>query len=522
MSISWIEKAKRFESPLPVVAGFLLRSRETKAAKCRRLRDQNNALKRELEEQSSQRRRQDEEIARLKQQIRELEMQLQVASTTRSVVLPEDPPIGSHGYGARMIALVVNLAQSVGLRGAARVIKVFFNWLGIERKTPHWTTIRNWLSRLGIAALAEPPERADDWIWLADHSNQIGPEKALVVLGVRASRLPKPGTALRHEDVRVLTVEPGTHWKREDMALVYGRLAEQFGTPRALLVDGAVELREGADGLKKRRGDMLVLGDFKHYAANVLKSLVGNEERFKEFATRVGQTRSAIQQTELAHLTPPGAKPKSRFMNLAATLRWAGTVLWLLEHPDAQSRQGLTAERLEEKLGWLREFGAELSVWQECQQIISSSLTLINREGLYRGASAALKSRIETAWPVHETGRQLAERLVKFVADAEQQLKPGERLPLSTEILESSFSLYKQLERQHSKGGFTSLLATFAALLKPTTPKTVSKALPQVSKQDVKQWVSKHLGSTLTSRRRATYLEHAKATKRATIQPIMT
>ncbi len=35
--------------------------------------------------------------------------------------------------------------------------------------------------------VAEP---ADDWVWMADHSNQIGPEKALVVLGVRAARLP--------------------------------------------------------------------------------------------------------------------------------------------------------------------------------------------------------------------------------------------------------------------------------------------------------------------------------------------
>lgn len=59
-----------------------------------------------------------------------------------------------------------------------------------------------------------------------------------------------------------------------------------------------------------------------------------------------------------------------------------------------------------------------------------------------------------------------------------------------TEILGSSFSLYKQLERQHSKGGFTSVLPTFAALLKPTTPAAVSKAFAQVSNNDVKQWAS--------------------------------
>ncbi len=522
MGISWIEQARQFKSPVRVTAGFLLRSRETKAAKCKQLRDESTKREQRLQRQARELRRRDQEIARLEQHIRKLEMQQYATSTRRSIVLPEDPPIGSHGYGSRMVSLAVNLARSVGLRGAARAIETFFEWLGIQRKTPDWTTVRGWLGRLGIAAINEPMEKADDWIWMADHSNQIGPEKTLVMLGVRASRLPEPGTALRHEDVRVVTVEPGTQWKRQDMARVYNELAERFGPPRAVLVDGAVELREGADCLKKRRSDTIVLRDFKHHAANVLKSLVGNNARFKEFNTRVGQTRSAIQQTELAHLAPPGAKPKARFMNLAATLHWAGVALWLLEHPRAKSRQGLTEERLEEKLGWLRAFGDDLAAWQECQRIISSSVTFINEQGLYRGASAALRSEINTTPLVYDTSKQLAERLVKFVDDAQWQLNEGERLPMSTEILESSFSLYKQLERQHSKGGFTSLLSSFAALLKPTTPDAVSKAFAQVSNKDVKQWVLEHLGATLTSRRRAAYAEYATATKRATIQPVPT
>jgi hypothetical protein len=519
VAISWIEQAREFKSPLRIVPGFLLRSRETKAAQCRQLRDENNKLKRQLDRQTQQLQQRDREIAELKRRIEKLEMEQQARSTTSVVTLPDDPPIGSHGYGARMVALAVNLARSVGLRGAARVLKTFFQWLGIPQKTPIWTTIRNWLARLGIAALKKPIEPANDWIWLADHSNQIGPEKALVMLGVRASQLPEPGTALKHENVRILRLQPGTEWKREDMAKVYQEVAEASGgTPRAVLVDGAVELREGADCLKTGGSETIVLRDFKHYAANVVKSLIGNDERFQEFSSKVGQTRSAIQQTELAHLTPPGSKPKSRFMNLARTLHWAGMASWLLAHPEAKSRGGLTNERLEQKLGWLRDFGDDWAVWQECQHIISSSVTFINEQGLYRGASAALRTEIATAL-VHETSKQLAERLIQFVDEAEQQLKEGERLPLSTEILESSFSLYKQLERQHSKGGFTGLLTTFAALLKPTSPEAVRKALAEVSTKDVKAWVAKHLGTTLTSRRRAVETEYAKATKRATIQP---
>lgn len=517
MATSWMQRARQFKSPWPVLAAVLLRSRESKAAKCKRLAEEKNELIREVERQAKELRQRDDEISNLKRQVERLEMERTVDRAKQPVTLPEDPPVGTHGYGPRMIALAVNLARAVGLRGSERAMETFFKWLGVDQKTPHWTAIRKWLGRLGVAELQRPVEPGDDWVWMADHSNQIGPEKALVLLGVRASQLPEPGTALKHEDVRVITVQPGTEWKRDDMAKVYDTLAEKFGAPRALLVDGATELREGADCLKKRRPDTIVLRDFKHYAANVLKSLLGKDERFQQFSRQVGQTRSAIQQTELAHLTPPAAKPKQRFMNLAATLRWAGTACWLLAHPEADSRDGLSEERLTEKLGWLREFADDLAVWQECQDVLSSSITFINEQGLYHGAARALRAEIATSL-MHAKSRTLAARLITFVKKAEQQLNEGERLPMSTEILESSFALYKRLERQHSKGGFTSLLSSFAALLKPTAPKEVTEAFAKVSNKDVKKWVSENLGATLASRRRALNAEYAKAGKRATIQ----
>ena len=324
----------------------------------------------------------------MEEQRRRLEEQSRQQARTECR-LPEDPPLKGHKFGRRMIRLAVNLARVVGLRPAERVLKIVWEWLGVQQQLPDWTTIRTWLLRVGVAALREPIEAADDWIWMADHSNQIGPEKALVVLGVRASQLPPPGETLKHEDVHLLTVRPGTAWKREDMAAVYRELAEQYGTPRAVLCDGAVELRDGAKCLQKQRSDTIVLQDFKHKAAIFLKTLVGDHPRFAEFNTQLGKTRSAIQQTELAHLTPPGQKPKARFMNLAATLDWAATVLWLLDHPEAKARGALTSERLEEKLGWLRSFAAELAEWRECQQVVNAGVTFINEQGLFRGAGDA-------------------------------------------------------------------------------------------------------------------------------------
>jgi hypothetical protein len=393
----------------------------------------------------------------------------------------------------------------------------FFKHFGIEQKVPDHTAIRTWLLRLGIAELERPVERADDWVWIVDHSNQIGKEKVLCILGIRASKLPPPGTALRHGDLRVLKVLPGTSWKREDMARVYKELAEEIGPPRVVLSDGAVELQAGALVLKTTSKDTIVLRDFKHFAANEMKSLIGKTPRFETFHKELGPTRSRVQQTELAHLTPPSPKPKARFMNLKATLIWADVVLWLLRHPKAESRKGLASKRLKEKFGWLCEYENDLAAWQECQEVISASVTFINEHGVFPGAEGALREKI-AGFPIHPTSRELADRLLKFVKDSERLLKDKERLPLSTEILESCFSKSKQMERQHAKGGFTSLLGSFAALLHPTTPEEVTKAFAKIKVKDVRGWIEKNLGTTLGSRRRSTYQEHKKATKRATKQ----
>ena len=116
----------------------------------------------------------------------------------------------------------------------------------------------------------------------------------------------------------------------------------------------------------------------------------------------------------------------------------------------------------------------------------------------------------------------MADQLIDLVADAEPELKEGERLPMSTEILESSFGLYKQLERQHSKGGFTSLPAAFGALLQKPTKETIQRAFSTVSVKDVKYWVKQNQGDTLASKRNAMYREFRHATKGATKMPTIT
>ena len=67
--------------------------------------------------------------------------------------------------------------------------------------------------------------------------------------------------------------------------------------------------------------------------------------------------------------------------------------------------------------------------------------------------------------------------------------------------------MFKRLEGQHSKGGFTSLIAAMPMLLIEWTPERVRKSLGAVSVKQMKAWVDENLGTTLASKRATAYRE---------------
>ncbi len=215
-SSSFIRVAE-FKSPIRVVAGVLLRSRETHQRRAREKAQKIEDFQRNEQQMCRIISNQDQELAEMRSQMAHLRAEVHQLRQ-QPVVLPQDPVLPQHQFGARMISLCVNLARVIGLRPSVACLQIVFEWLGVAVRLPDWTSVRLWLMRVGVAAIEEPVEAAEDWIWMADHSNQIGPEKVLAIIGVRASKLPAPGEALTHADVRVLAVKPGVHWKREDMA----------------------------------------------------------------------------------------------------------------------------------------------------------------------------------------------------------------------------------------------------------------------------------------------------------------
>lgn len=205
-------------------------------------------------------------------------------------------------------------------------------------------------------------------------------------------------------------------------------------------------------------------------------------------------------QTELAYLAPPNQRPKSRYLNLEELLGWAGRALQALAG-SAALPAGVSRERVQAKLGWLAGYREAVAEWSEWLQLAQTAEQFVRRDYLYAGAADDLSECL--GWPRRRSSRQLRGELLSHVRRQTAGLRPGERLPGSTEVLESCFGRFKELEKAQSRSGLTGLLLGLGAVVAQTTAEVVQAALEQTPVKKVLDWCRRQLGPSVQAQRRA-------------------
>jgi len=417
-------------------------------------------------------------------------------------------PLARHRFSLEQIAFYVNelmLKSSLGQRATARVVATVAGWLGLDGPVPCATSGRIWLMRIGLYQLLRAKPVGDDWIWIVDHMVQIGQERCFVILGVRLSQLPPAGECLRREHLQLLNLLPVI---KSDKRVVYEQLeqtvAQTGSVPRAILGDEGGDLQGGVEQFCQAHSAVSRLSDVAHQAARLLKARLEKDPRWQAFCTRVGQTKFQIQQTELAHLTPPSQRSKARYMNLEKLLRWGQQTLALIQQPSLAALPDAARQRYEDKLGWLREFDEPLALWSEYQAVLQQGMDLVRRQGYSRETAAQIDGVLQEQ--SHSTaGIELAEEFAGLIRKQSAHARAHERLPGSSEILESCLGKFKALEGEHQKGGFTRLLPALGALVGTLDAETIRTALLQVPCKKLKQWLRQHLNDTLLAKRKRAY-----------------
>jgi hypothetical protein len=391
------------------------------------------------------------------------------------------------------------LSSATGLRGANRAIETFFIFFDFKLSSPCWYTGRFWLLRLGYYKLTRQKEQAEDWVWIIDHTVQIGSEKCLIILGIRLSSLPED-RCLIHKDVEPIVLEPV---KKSNGDIVYEQLKtaiNKTGVPREIVADYGTDIKSGIDRFCIDYQQTNYVYDIKHKIASILKKKLANDQVWNEFNKKASQTKKRVQQTLLSALAPPNQRSKARYMNIDKLVKWGINTINFLDKYNEESEKDFPFNQVEQKISWITTYRDELKEWQEMIQVIETAESFVKKRSLYKNCHQDLIEELSFNGKTR-LGHEVYDELLMFIENESQKAKDNERLLGSSEIIESVIGKLKNLEQDQANSGFTALLLSIAAIVGPTVPEVIQKALAEVRTKEVREWQKKNIGQSVQSLR---------------------
>ena len=519
-------KDKAYKSPVRKLARFFEKSRDQWKAKhhqakasVKRLENRVRFLDQSQGRWKNRAQELEREVARLKARAQALEQAMEALEKRGNEPAGLENPKDllrvpyHHAYPIGCIALFVSLVLSaaISLRGASRAIEVVGGTLHVPFSCPTWFAGRLWLLRLGYYKLTRPKVHADDWVWIVDHTVQVGDDKCLVILGLRLCDLPSADRCLSHADVEPIELAPV---KKSNGAVVYQQLEQavaKTGVPRAIISDHGTDLKAGIEKFCQQHPQTSPIYDIKHKTAAVLQRELDQDTDWNTFTQLANQTKHRVQQTALAALCPPNQKTKARYLNVDVLVTWGQKMLTFLDAPQAAREPTFDRELVQEKLGWVTGFRSQLAEWGELFEIIAATESFVRHHGLYREAHLELEKHLLPLPAQTQRTQRVRRELVAFVAEQAAQVHPDERLLGSSEVIESVLGKMKRLEQEQSKSGFTGLLLGLSALVSTTTTAVIQKALETVPTKQVWAWCQETLGQTVQAKRREALASLRKA-----------
>jgi len=399
------------------------------------------------------------------------------------------------GVIAGSLALV--LRTGTRLQRVADVLSMHWKWCGLNFTAASYYSVRLWLLRLGLYQLNRPKTQADDWMWIIDHTMQLGERKCLIIVGIRQSAWNAQDRPLDHKDVELIDLVPVSE---SNGKVVYRQLqaaAAKTGVPRAITSDCGSDLHAGIGLFRKAHKNTAWLYDIKHKTACLLKHALERDASWSGFIQKAHRFKQQVSLTPLAALAPPQQRSKARYMNVDVLVDWAQESLLRLDCPKAMRKAGLNARRVAEKLGWLRKFAPQVRRWGEMLAVIGKTENYVRHQGIHAKAAEELAAMLPTS--TIPAVQRLRKQLLEFMAVESQQAKEGERLLGSSEVLESIIGKFKHVAGERGQHGMTGMVLSIGALVGNLAVPTVQDAMTEVTTNEVWNWCRSHLGATVQS-----------------------
>lgn len=412
-------------------------------------------------------------------------------------------PRQRYSLGAIGWFLELVLSAPCSQRAAATIVGWISRFWPGWHQTPTANTGRQWLFRVGLYELTCPQERGDDWVWLVDHTVQLGAHKGLVVVGLRLAAWQADPRPLEHQDVRLLHLQPMEHSNGQAVRRELQKVVARTGVPRQIVSDGGSDLKKGIELFRQAHPQTTSTYDITHKVACLLKKELEADPQWERFISQSNLVRRGLALTSAGFLVPPALKTKARYMNLDALVAWGRKVLAYrkrLRRRRKSKAAAAEARLIEGRLGPLGRFRGRLSEWSALLAVAQAAEHYVRHHGWHAAAEVELQNRLQPLATCARS-RRLKDRLLQFASQQAAAARPDERLIGSTEVLESLIGKYKRLQALHSAHGMTGTILALGAIVGHRCRDTIRQALTHVPTRHVTDWCRAHLGPTLQSRR---------------------
>lgn len=397
-------------------------------------------------------------------------------------------PVKGHRYSIQIILLCVFIyaKTTCGLRTVVEIMNIFEDVLGGScGKAPSYTTVRNWMLKLGLSVYEEDKTSEQSYAMVMDESITVNRQKLLLTLGIPSEH---PGRPLGHSDVTVLGMRVADSNKKEDVRDAVDSAIAKVGH------DPDYGVSDGGHNLK---GGLALAGiphhlDVSHTLGNCMKSVYAEYVEFVELTQKLGKIRLQYHLTDIAWLLPPNMRAIARFMNLSDWVEWGNRMLGAMDSLEPKAKEAfqfLTKYRaLLEELGICidairhveticKTRGFNLETYKECSHYVVQNV-IGNANN--RRASLGLK--------ILDYLEKEA-RLLHITTGAQN---------ISSDIIESDFGILKSKMSPNKLYGFTSQI-----LMLPLYPKIIDYSvadeqdfkvrLAKVKLKDIDSWAKANL-----------------------------
>ena len=412
----------------------------------------------------------------------------------------------------RIICVLIALQASVSFRSVPRILQVLAKG-GCYPTTwvPHFTSVINWVLRVGLSCLQSVTSLSEPWIAIIDHSIDIGIKKVLVILRVPVSRLKEKDQAIDLSDCECIGVHVS---EKTDHETVAQQLLTTFGcagTPTAIIKDQAPNLSKGVSQWRKIAGvkKVTVVDDIGHVLANALKAEFGKTRIFVAFLDRVRKGSARLRQTSWAFVLPPKIRTKGRFQSISKLSQWAEKILSIMQQPG-RARENSHLEALRKAFPDFCQFKTFIERFAKATRVANKISMILKNKGLnqqtYRECQQLALELPPRSKVRMRALRWLRSHLAKHCHLSMKQLP----LLVSSDIIESLFGRFKHIIERSPISDINRMALAIPALCGNIDQALVVKALKETRHADISKWETENISHTLRKKRQVLFKEDCK------------